>query len=64
MLTSEGHIQVIGFGMSAEGMDDHYATTRSFSGTAEFLAPEVCFHNNRSRLPRLGDLMGSTDSIG
>ena len=41
MLTSEGHIKVMNFGVSAERLDDHYAKTKSFCGTTDIMAPEV-----------------------
>ena len=42
VLTSDGHIKVIDFITSAEGIHDHYGVTKSFCGTADFMAPEVC----------------------
>jgi len=50
LLTSEGHIKVIDFITSAEGIHDHYGTTTSFRGTSEFIAPEVTFLNNHNQL--------------
>ena len=41
LLTAEGHIKVIDFITSAEGIYDHYGVTTSFCGTTEFMAPEV-----------------------
>ena len=48
LLTAEGHIKVIDFITSAEGIDDHYGLTTSFCGTSEFMAPEVSFFDNRN----------------
>lgn len=64
MLTAEGHIKVFDFGVPAEGVDDHYGLRSTFCGTCEFMAPEVCFCGNYSRLFSLGDLMGSADPAG
>ncbi len=63
MLTSEGHIQMLDFGISAEEIDDHYGLTSTFCGTSEFLTSEICFCGNRNRLPSLEDLIDSADSI-
>ncbi|KAK0513932.1 hypothetical protein JMJ35_003654 [Cladonia borealis] len=41
LLTAEGHIKVIDFIASAEGIHDHYGLTTSFRGTIEFMAPEM-----------------------
>lgn len=50
LLTSEGHIKVIDFITSAEGIHDHYGSTKSFRGTTEFIAPEVYVFDNRYKL--------------
>ena len=50
LLTCEGHIKVIDFTTSAEGIHDHYGLTRSFCGTSEFPAPEVIFLIHRNQL--------------
>ena len=43
LLSAEGHIKVIDFITSAEGIHDRYGLTTSFCGTSEFMAPEVSF---------------------
>lgn len=48
LLTAEGHIKVIDFITSVEGIHGHYDLTRSFCGTSEFMAPEVFFFTNRN----------------
>ena len=50
LLTAEGHIKVIDFITSAEGIHDHYGLTTSFRGTTEFMAPEVTFLDYRNQL--------------
>jgi serine/threonine protein kinase len=50
LLTSEGHIKVIDFITSAEGIHDHYGTTTSFRGTCEFITPEVNYLDHRKQL--------------
>ncbi|KAG8528231.1 uncharacterized protein KY384_007148 [Bacidia gigantensis] len=37
----KGHIKIVDFITSAEGIADHYGTTKSFCGTNEFIAPEI-----------------------
>ena len=48
LLTAEGHIKVIDFITSAEGIHDHTGNglTTSFCGTSEFMAPEVFLVDN------------------
>ena len=46
LLTAEGHIKVIDFITSAEGIHAHYGLTISLCGTSEFVAPEVSFFGN------------------
>ncbi len=43
MLALDGHIKVIDFGLAKEGVYGPYVTTKTFVGTPEFMAPEVCF---------------------
>ena len=41
LLDKEGHVQLIDFGLSKEGLDVGDGRTYSFCGTPEYLAPEV-----------------------
>lgn len=64
MLTSDGHIKVMNFDVSVEGLHDHYATTKSFCGTTNIMAPEACYHDHRNQLHGLKDLIDHADPIG
>lgn len=63
MLTAEGHIKVIDFVTSAEGIHDHYGVTTSFCGTSEFIAPEVFIVDNLTQISLEHCLMESLDAI-
>jgi len=47
LLAADGHIKIIDFGTSKEGMEPG-DTTLSFVGTASFMAPEVSNHETKS----------------
>jgi len=45
LIDSEGHLKITDFGLSKEGLLDPNSRTKTFCGTAEYLAPEVILGN-------------------
>jgi len=45
LIDSEGHLKITDFGLSKEGLTGPNSKTKTFCGTAEYLAPEVILGN-------------------
>ena len=59
-IDSEGHIKLIDFGLSKEGISDE-DKTRSFCGSPAYLSPEVLMNKNKGQSDGYGK---STDIYG